>query len=76
MRASKGRSATLRNVLKRYQRVRYMMERGEWVDGQSVFGLPKIKQVKVKARKVVKEDKEATAESPAGAKSDAASPST
>ena len=51
---------TLRNVLKRHERVRYHMDQGTWVDGQSVLGLPKIKQLKMKARKAVKE-KEATA---------------
>jgi small basic protein (TIGR04137 family) len=54
----------LRNVLKRYQRVRHMMERGTWTDGRSVFGLPKIKQARVKARKVAKEEKKEKATTP------------
>lgn len=56
----------LRNVLKRHERVRHLMERGLWPDGRSMFGLPKIKQVKMKARKKEKEKEEAaSAETPA-----------
>ena len=54
----------LRNVLKRHERVRHLMERGLWPDGRSMFGLPKIKQVKMKARKKEKEEA-ASAETPA-----------
>lgn len=57
---------SLRNVLKRYERVRFMMTQGTWTEGQSVLGLPKIKQLKMKARKAAaKEKEEATAEKPA-----------
>ena len=41
----------LRSVLKRHERVRWLMERGEWEEGHSVFGLRKIRQVKMKSRK-------------------------
>lgn len=58
----------MRNVLKRHERVRHLMERGLWAEGRSVFGLPKIKQVKMKARKAAKEkDEAAAADTPAGA---------
>jgi hypothetical protein len=47
-----------------------MMTQGTWTDGRSVLGLPKIKQMKMKARKAAaKEKEEATAE-----KSGAAAP--
>jgi small basic protein (TIGR04137 family) len=50
---------TVRNVLKRHERVRHLMEHGLWVDGRSVLGLPKIKQLKIKTRKAAaKEEKE------------------
>jgi small basic protein (TIGR04137 family) len=49
----------IRNVLKRHERVRYLMERGQWTEGRSVFGLPKIKQLKMKSRKAAKEKEEA-----------------
>lgn len=61
----------LRNVMKRYERVRHLMEQDLWTEGRSVFGLPKIKQVKMKARKAAaKEKAEAAAgEAPAAAPS-------
>jgi len=64
LRTGKRASGELRNVLKRHERVRHLIEQGLWADGRSVFGLPKIKQAKVKVRKAAaKEEKaEATAE--------------
>ena len=56
----------VRNVLKRHERVRHMLEQGTWTDGRSVFGLPKIKQMKMKARKAEKKE-EAAAETAAAA---------
>ena len=68
LRSSGGAFGTLRNVLKRHERVRHLMTQGTWVDGQSVLGLPKIKQLKMKARKAAaKEKEEAAAEKPAAA---------
>jgi small basic protein (TIGR04137 family) len=67
----------MRNVLKRHERVRHLMERGLWpAEGRSMFGLPKIKQVKMKARKAAKEKEEAASgETPAaGAPSAGSSP--
>ena len=61
MRSSKNTAESLRNVLKRFERVRHMIAQGNWEEGRSVFGLPKIKQVKLKTRKAVKEEKEETA---------------
>ena len=48
-----GTKATgaLRNVLKRHERVRHLLIQGLWTKGQTVFGLPKIKQMRMKARK-------------------------
>ena len=51
----------LRNVLKRHERVRHMMTQGTWVEGRSALGLPKIKQMKLKARKAAAKEKEETA---------------
>lgn len=67
LRSVKSSSGALRNVLKRHERVRHLMEQGLWPEGRSVFGLPKIKQTKVKARKAAAkaEKTEATAEQPA-----------
>lgn len=57
----------LRNVLKRHERVRHMMTQGTWVEGRSALGLPKIKQMKLKARKAAAKEKDeaATAAAPA-----------
>jgi len=40
-----------RNVLKRYERVRKLKEGEKWEEGRSVFGLPKVKSIKVKVKK-------------------------
>ena len=62
---SKGGTTSLRNVMKRHERVRHLMAQGIWPEGRSVLGLPKIKQLKIKARKAAKEK---TAEAAAGEK--------
>ena len=53
--------------MKRYERVRHLVTQAAWVDGRSVLGLPKIKQMKMKARKAAAKEKatEASAEKPA-----------
>ena len=66
-------AGALRSVLKRHERVRYLMAQGLWTDGQSVFGLPKIKQTKMKARKAAAKEKDETAAAPAAAASPTAS---
>jgi len=40
-----------RSVLKRTERLRMMMEKGEWKEGDPVYGLPKIKTVRIKIKK-------------------------
>lgn len=51
-----------RSVLKRTERIRMMWEKGRWKEGDSVFGLPKIKTVRIKIKKEkAKEATEATA---------------
>ena len=40
-----------RTVLTRIERIKELMKKGKWVDGQDITGLPKTKIVKVKARK-------------------------
>ena len=40
-----------RNVLKRYERIRKLKEKESWTEGKnSVFGLPKVKSQKLKAK--------------------------
>ena len=47
-----------RTVLTRIERIKDLMKRNLWEDGQSVTNLPKTKIVKVKARKTKKEESE------------------
>ncbi|MFA6129675.1 MAG: small basic protein [Candidatus Omnitrophota bacterium] len=48
----------VRSVLKRTERIRQMHEKGKWKEGDSVYGLPKIKtlRIKIKKEKAVKEE--------------------
>ena len=58
-----------RSVLKRIERIRQMREKGNWKQGDSVYGLPKIKSLRIKIKKE-KVEKAATA-TEAGAAPDA-----
>ncbi len=40
-----------RSVLKRIERIRQMQEKGDWKQGDSVYGLPKIKTLRIKIKK-------------------------
>ena len=51
LQSASGKEGALRNVLKRHERLQYLISRGQWKPGEPVFGLPKIKQTKFKARK-------------------------
>lgn len=64
LRKAGGKLGTMRNVLKRHERLRHLLTTGRWTEGRSVFGLPKMKQEKIKARKAA--PKEATPEQPTG----------
>jgi len=48
-----------RSVLKRSERIRMMMEKGQWKEGDKVYGLPKIKTVRIKIKKEKAEKVEA-----------------
>jgi len=50
-----------RSVLKRTERLRVMMEKDQWKEGDDVFGLPKIKTIRIKIKKEKAEKVEATA---------------
>ena len=58
-----------RSVLKRTERIRMMMEKGQWKEGDKVYGLPKIKslRIKIKKEKVEKAAEATTAEGTATA---------
>lgn len=52
-----------RSVLKRTERLKTMMDKGQWKEGNNVYGLPKIKtlRIKIKKEKAEKAATEATA---------------
>lgn len=49
-----------RSVLKRTERIRSMLEKGKWKEGDPVFGLPKIKTIRIKIKKEKAEKAETT----------------
>lgn len=57
---TKGKLARHRNVLTRAERIKVLTNENLWKDGRSVFGLPKVKTLKV--RKKAKAEKEKTEE--------------
>ena len=48
-----------RSVLKRTERLKTMMEKGQWKQGDKVYGLPKIKTLRIKIKKEKAEKVEA-----------------
>ncbi|HNW39699.1 MAG TPA: small basic protein [Candidatus Omnitrophota bacterium] len=56
-----------RSVLKRIERIRQMNEKGDWKEGDSVYGLPKIKTVRIKIKKEKVEKAATTTEEGAAA---------
>lgn len=54
-----------KSVLKRTERIKHMMSKGLWKDDSKVFGLPKIKALRIKIKKEKAADK--TAEEAAAA---------
>ncbi|MFA5286932.1 MAG: small basic protein [Candidatus Omnitrophota bacterium] len=57
-----------RSVLKRSERIRTMIEKGNWKEGDKVYGLPKLKSIRIKIKKEkVEKAAEATAEGAAPA---------
>ena len=46
-----------RSVLKRYERLTALKEKGILKDDDSVFGMPKLKIIRIKVKKEVKEEK-------------------
>ena len=56
----------VRSVLKSTERIRQMHEKGNWKEGDSVYGLPKIKTLRIKVKKE-KVEKAADATTPGAA---------
>ncbi len=57
----KGKLVRHRSVLTRTERIQHLTDEGLWDEKKSVYGLPKVKTIKVKKKvKVVKEKTEET----------------
>lgn len=70
---TKGKLVRPRNVFTRTERIKILKAEGKWEPTMSVFGIPKVKTVKVK-RKAKSEKKAAKAESEAAPAALAAAP--
>ena len=63
---SKGKLVRHRSVLTRTERIQHLTEEGLWDEKKSVYGLPKVRTIKVKKKaKVAKEKTEETADATA-----------
>ncbi len=51
---SKSKLVRQRNVLTRPERIKYLMDEGLWDEKKSVYGLPKVKIMKIKKKVKVK----------------------
>lgn len=49
LRPSKGKGH--RSVFKRFERIKMLSEKDKWHEGESVFGLPKVKSIKIRVKK-------------------------
>ena len=52
--SSKGKGKRQRSVVKRFERLRELLEKEKWQPGNSVFGLPKLKVLRWKVKKAKK----------------------
>ncbi len=52
--SSKDKGKRHRSVLKRFERLKEMLEKEKWKEGNSVFGLPKLKSLRWKLKKTKK----------------------
>ncbi len=59
--SSSDKGKKQRSVLKRIERLRMMQEKGEWKEGDKVYGLPKIKTIRIRIKKEKAEKAEVTA---------------
>ena len=64
--ASRSKLKRQRNVLSRVERIERMVDQGRWNAGDTVFGLPALKVLKIKTGKKKKKEKEAEETAAAG----------
>jgi len=60
--ASRSKLRRQRNVLTRGERIDKLLDQGRWQEGDTVFGLPTIKIIKIKSGKKKKKEKAEEAE--------------
>lgn len=59
--ASSDKDKKQGSVMKRVERIRTMLEKGQWKEGDRVYGLPKIKTIRIKIKKEKAEKAETAA---------------
>ena len=65
--SSSEKAKKVRSVLKRAERLKILMDKDSWKQGQSIFALPKIKTIRIK----IKKEKAAPAAAEAAAEGEA-----
>lgn len=48
---SSAKGKAHRSVWKRFERLKFLMDKDKWAEGNSIFGLPKMKLLKLKIKK-------------------------
>ena len=54
LRSAGGAGGAHRNVFKRHERVKILQQQGRWKPGDSVYGIAKVKSIKIKVKKEAK----------------------
>lgn len=72
--ATAGKLKRHRNVLTRAERLELLRKDKRWADGQSIFGLPKVRNIMAKAKKKEKDAADAAAPAAGAAAAGAAAP--
>lgn len=70
--SSPAKNKKQKSVLKRTERLTSMLEKKQWKEGDDVFGLPKLKTIRIKIKKEKAEKVEAVKEGAAAAAAPAA----
>ncbi len=66
--SNKGKLTRHRSVLTRSERVKILTKEGAWEEGRSVFGLPKVKTIKMRKKGKSTKEKSEEASTEAGQK--------
>ena len=54
-----GQGKSHRNVLKKFERIELLKEQKRWSEGDSIFGIPKVRSIKLRKKKAAKTEEEA-----------------